>query len=278
MQQLLSDIEKKKYKKIVVMTGAGISTAAGIPDFRSPKTGLYANLQKYNLPYPEAVFDISYLRENPDPFFMLAGEMYPTKFKPTTFHMFIKWISDLGCLKRVFTQNIDTLERIAGVPGELVVEAHGSFATSRCIDCKRTADKDAVEENVLVKKAVPKCEECGGIVKPDVVFFGEGLPERFFDLLDDFDDVDLAIVAGTSLQVAPFNHLPDMVPLNVPRWLINIERVGSLGTRNLDKLVLGPLENLDEVITKFISTDTEKIKVSEHGDEDIAAKLNKLTI
>lgn len=256
MQQLLSDISQKKYQKIVVMAGAGISTAAGIPDFRSPQTGLYANLKKYNLPYPEAVFDISYLRENPEPFFLLAGEMYPTQFQPTTFHLFIKWISDLGCLKRVFTQNIDTLERIAGIPSELIVEAHGSFATSRCIDCKRSADKDEIEDEILVKKSVPKCKACKGIVKPDIVFFGEGLPERFFDLLDDFDDVDLAIVAGTSLQVGPFNQLPDMVPQNVPRWLMNIERVGSLGKRKHDALVLGPLEELDEVINKFINPAT----------------------
>lgn len=201
MRQLLADLAGHKYKNVVVLAGAGISTAAGIPDFRSPKTGLYANLQKFNLPYPEAVFDIQYLRKNPSPFFMLCSEMYPTQFQPTSFHHFIKWISDLGCLKRVYTQNIDTLERLAGVPPSKIVEAHGSFARNFCIDCHLEAPKHLVEAFILEKRGVYRCEACDGIVKPEIVFFGESLPTRFFDCMDsDFnEDIDLVIVAGTSL-------------------------------------------------------------------------------
>lgn len=114
-------------KRIVVMTGAGISTSAGIPDFRSPDTGLYANLARLNLPYPEAVFDISFFRENPKPFYVLAKELYPGKFYPTVAHAFIALLEEKLMLEMLFTQNIDCLERRAGVPDNKIVEAHGEF-------------------------------------------------------------------------------------------------------------------------------------------------------
>jgi NAD-dependent histone deacetylase SIR2 len=112
-------------KRVVVMTGAGISTSAGIPDFRSPETGLYANLARLDLPYAEAVFDISYFRNNPEPFYVLAKELYPGKFNPTVAHAFIALLEEKYMLQMLFTQNIDCLERKAGVPDEKIVEAHG---------------------------------------------------------------------------------------------------------------------------------------------------------
>lgn len=116
-------------------TGAGISTSAGIPDFRSPDTGLYANLARLNLPYAEAVFDISYFRNNPLPFYTLAQELYPGKYRPTITHSFINLLFEKGRLLKLFTQNIDCLEREAGVPGDMIVEAHGSFARYEAHDC-----------------------------------------------------------------------------------------------------------------------------------------------
>jgi NAD-dependent histone deacetylase SIR2 len=112
----------------LLKTGAGISTSAGIPDFRSPETGLYANLSRLNLPYAEAVFDISYFRNNPEPFYTLAQELYPGKYRPTITHSFINLLHKKGLLLKLFTQNIDCLEREAGVPAEMIIEAHGSFA------------------------------------------------------------------------------------------------------------------------------------------------------
>lgn len=138
-------IQEGKAKKIVVLvsesiyqvvreiltdvqTGAGISTSAGIPDFRSPETGLYANLERLNLPHPEAVFELSFFRENPLPFYTLAQELYPGKYRPTITHSFINLLHQKGLLLKLFTQNIDCLEREAGVPGDKIIEAHGSFA------------------------------------------------------------------------------------------------------------------------------------------------------
>ncbi len=200
-------------------TGAGISTSAGIPDFRSPDTGLYANLERLNLPYAEAVFDISYFRQNPYPFYMLAHELYPGKFRPTISHSFVRLLYDKGLLMKLFTQNIDCLEREAGVPGDKIVEAHGSFAKQSCIDCKRPFPDDLMRE-LIAEKEVPECQipECGGLVKPDIVFFGEQLPEDFHRNRSLPASADLCIVMGTSLTVQPFASLPGFCSEGVPRY------------------------------------------------------------
>ncbi|CAG8569571.1 10941_t:CDS:2, partial [Dentiscutata heterogama] len=217
-------IKSGKAQNIIFMAGAGISTAAGIPDFRSPGTGLYDNLSKYNLPRPESIFEIQYFKKNPEPFFELARELYPSKFLPTLTHYFIKLLYQKEVLLRCFTQNIDTLEQIAGLPEEVVVEAHGSFSKSQCLRCKKMADPKWMKETIF-SGVIPKCLECKGIVKPCITFFGESLPEKFFLHLPDFNRCDLLIVAGTSLQVQPFSLLIDYVSSKTPRLLINREKV-----------------------------------------------------
>lgn len=220
-------IKKGKCKNIIVMTGAGISTAAGIPDFRSPGTGLYDNLQKYDLPHPQAVFDIKFFRSNPEPFFMLAKELYPGSFKPTISHYFIKLLSDKELLLRNYTQNIDTLERVAGVPQEKLVEAHGSFHTAHCLDCVKEYSHEWVKDEIFADRT-PTCPDCKGVVKPDIVFFGESLPPVFHRCVPkDMPKCDLLIVMGTSLVVQPFCSLIDKVPATTPRLLINKEKCGN---------------------------------------------------
>lgn len=218
--------------------GAGISTSAGIPDFRSPDTGIYANLAHLDLPDPEAVFDISFFRQNPRPFYALARELAPGKYRPTVAHAFIRLLYDKGILLKHFSQNIDCLERLAGVPGEVIVEAHGSFATQHCIECKAEYPEDRMQE-AIAQGSVPTCLQCNGLVKPDIVFFGEALPGDFFDNRSLPEEADLCIVMGTSLQVQPFASLPSFVSDGVPRVLINMERVGGLGSRPDDVLILG---------------------------------------
>ena len=242
-------IQEHDCKRIVVMTGAGISTSAGIPDFRSPETGLYANLARLNLPYAEAVFDINYFRNNPLPFYTLAHELYPGKYRPTVTHSFISLIHKKGRLLKLFTQNIDCLEREAGVPGDKIVEAHGSFASQRCIECKTEYPGEDMKEKVA-EKEVPRCIKkiCNGLVKPDIVFFGEALPEAFHRNRSLPATADLAIVLGTSLTVQPFASLPSFVSEETPRVLINLERVGGLGSRPDDVVLLG---DCDEGVRKF---------------------------
>lgn len=258
--KLATDIKTGRFRNIVFMVGAGISTSAGIPDFRSPTTGLYANLSSYKLPYPEAIFELDYFRKHPDPFYQLALEINPEKYnEPTIFHKFIADLAQRGWVKRVYTQNIDTLERLAGVPSELIVEAHGSFAGNHCLDCRRPMSQARFTEllNALktdkTRKGRVNCDACKkGLVKPDIVFFGEGLPNRFFECIEeDFDDEegdgapDLVIVAGTSLTVHPFAGLPEMVGQKTVRVLINRDEVGSFKRAN--DLVL--LTSCDKFVT-----------------------------
>lgn len=93
------------------MVGAGISTPSGIPDFRSPRSGLYSNLQQYDLPYPEAIFELAFFSHNPKPFFTLAKELYLRNYRPNIIHYFLRLLHDKGLLLRLYTQNIDGLER-----------------------------------------------------------------------------------------------------------------------------------------------------------------------
>ncbi|KLU93175.1 hypothetical protein MAPG_12112, partial [Magnaporthiopsis poae ATCC 64411] len=172
LEALADYIKSGDVRRITVLTGAGISTAAGIPDFRSPGTGLYSNLARLNLPHAEAVFDIHYFREHPEPFYYLAKELYPGRFHPTVSHAFIALLHKKGLLHVDFTQNIDCLGRLAGVPDAKIVEAHGSFATQRCIDCRVEFDDERMQKHVE-DGVVPRCDGCGGFVKPDIVFFGE---------------------------------------------------------------------------------------------------------
>jgi NAD-dependent histone deacetylase SIR2 len=233
-------INSGRAKRIVVMTGAGISTSAGIPDFRSPETGLYANLARLDLPYAEAVFDISYFRENPSPFYVLAKELYPGQFYPTIAHAFIALLSRKSLLQMLFTQNIDCLERRAGVLPHLIVEAHGSFATQRCIECKTEYPDDLMKQAVQAAD-VPQCvvPQCNGLVKPDIVFFGEALPEVFHQNRHVPAMADMVMIMGTSLSVQPFASLPHSVADGVPRVLFNMEVVGDLGSRPDDVIILG---------------------------------------
>ncbi|KAL1602298.1 Sir2 histone deacetylase Hst2 [Nothophoma quercina] len=264
-EALAEYIKQGKAKKIVVLTGAGISTSAGIPDFRSPETGLYANLERLNLPHPEAVFELSFFRDNPLPFYTLAQELYPGKYRPTITHSFINLLHEKGLLLKLFTQNIDCLEREAGVPGDKIIEAHGSFA------------------------------DCNGLVKPKIVFFGEQLPAEFFDNRDKPAEADLCIILGTSLSVHPFASLPQFVRESVPRLLVNKEQVGDLGSRPDDVLLLKDCDSGvkelaaalgwgEELEVLWAATKKEgqfepekKEEVKKGGDEALLDEVDKLT-
>ena len=104
----------------------------------------------------------------------MTKELYPGKYRPTLTHSFIKLLSDKGLLGLCFTQNIDTLERRAGIPAGKIIEAHGSFATQHCIECKRPFSDTEMKE-VVEEGRIPKCKSCKGLVKPDIVFFGESV-------------------------------------------------------------------------------------------------------
>ncbi|XP_043944082.1 NAD-dependent protein deacetylase sirtuin-3-like isoform X2 [Protopterus annectens] len=245
-------IQRNYCHNIVVMAGAGISTASGIPDFRTPGTGLYDNLQQYNIPYPEAIFDIDYFTCNPKPFFALAKEFYPGKNRPNYAHYFIRLLYEKDLLLRMYTQNIDGLERRAGIPPEKLVEAHGTFSSASCHLCYTPFPAKEAQETIINNK-IPICKICSGVVKPDIVFFGEDLPKRFYSYSKDFTNADLLIVMGTSLEIEPFASIVNSVRPTVPRLLLNRNAVGPfkrIPLRNNDVVELG---DLTESLKKLVS-------------------------
>ncbi|XP_013066910.2 NAD-dependent protein deacetylase sirtuin-1-like isoform X2 [Biomphalaria glabrata] len=232
-------------KKIMVLTGAGVSVSCGIPDFRS-RDGIYARLAKDfpNLPDPQAMFDIHFFRSDPRPFFKFAKEIYPGQFRPSLCHYFIKLLEEKGKLLRNYTQNIDTLEQVAGIQN--VIQCHGSFATASCTVCGYKVDSDAIQEDIF-NQVIPHCPRCSpavhnAVMKPDIVFFGESLPEHFHNqMAADKDECDLLIVIGSSLKVRPVALIPNSLPAHVPQILINRERLHHF---NFDVELLGNCDGI----------------------------------
>ncbi|XP_069466738.1 NAD-dependent protein deacetylase sirtuin-1 isoform X2 [Ambystoma mexicanum] len=222
----------KECTKIIVLTGAGVSVSCGIPDFRS-RDGIYARLAVDfpDLSDPQAMFDIDYFKKDPRPFFKFAKEIYPGAFQPSLCHKFIAMLDKDGRLLRNYTQNIDTLEQVAGI--QRIIQCHGSFATASCLICRYTVDCEAVREDIF-NQVVPRCPKCPpeeplAIMKPDIVFFGENLPEQFHRAMKyDKDEVDLLIVIGSSLKVRPVALIPSSIPQEVPQILINREPLNHL--------------------------------------------------
>jgi NAD-dependent SIR2 family protein deacetylase len=218
--------------KVVVMLGAGVSVSAGIPDFRTPGSGLYDNLQEYGLPagYPEAVFDLDFFSSNPKPFQRLCKELWPGTYAPTPTHAFLKVMHAQGKLLRCFTQNIDSLETAAGLPADAVVAAHGNFDSAHVVGTDAPVPVEEVKAAAFGGEPAWRALEgkYGGRVKPSIVFFGENLPHRFFErAAADVPSASLLLVMGTSLAVQPFASLVGHTARGTPRLLVNRERVGE---------------------------------------------------
>jgi len=185
---------------------------------------------------------LEFLRRNPDPFVSLASELWPGQGRhhPTLTHSFLALLADKDRLLRNYSQNIDGLEYLARMPEQRLVECHGHFRTASCISCGKQNDIAEVKATIVERKVAPSCRYCkhrSNYVKPDIVFFGEGLPGRFHDLLrGDVADADLCLVLGTSLQVAPVSMIPEMVDCR--RVLLNREHVGGIGRKNPTKALL----------------------------------------
>ncbi|XP_031695972.1 NAD-dependent protein deacetylase sirtuin-1 [Anarrhichthys ocellatus] len=246
-------------KRILVLTGAGVSVSCGIPDFRS-RDGIYARLAVDfpDLPDPQAMFDIDYFRRDPRPFFKFAKEIYPGQFQPSPCHKFISMLDKQGKLLRNYTQNIDTLEQVSGV--KRIIQCHGSFATASCLVCQDQMGCEAIREDIF-NQVVPRCRRCPdiplAIMKPDIVFFGENLPEMFHRAMkQDKDEVDLLIVIGSSLKVRPVALIPNSIPHEVPQILINREQLPHL---NFDVELLGDCDVIVNELCHRLGGDFEQL-------------------
>lgn len=184
-------------KNIVFFGGAGVSTASGIPDFRGD-TGLYKKENKYDAP-PEVILSGRYLAADPAEFYRYyKNEMIYKNALPNGAHKALAKLEREGRLSAVITQNIDGLHQAAG--SENVIELHGSTLRNYCVRC----GKRYPLSHILDTEGVPYCDECGGIIRPDVILYGEGLEsEPFCKAEFAISQADVMIVGGTSLTVYP---------------------------------------------------------------------------
>jgi NAD-dependent deacetylase len=193
-------------ERAVVLTGAGVSVPSGIPDFRSPGTGLW---EKVN---PMEVAHIDAWRRDPDRFWSFYGQRFAalTDKRPNGAHLALAELERRGLVRALITQNIDRLHRVAG--SERVIEVHGSIESSVCMECGGRVSLQRVLEQLASDDGAPECPACIAPLKPDVVLFGELLPERALSEAQSLAmDADLMMCVGSSLEVYPVAGLPAIV-------------------------------------------------------------------
>ena len=187
----------KKSNNIVFFGGAGVSTASGIPDFRSA-TGLYN--EKNNKGYsPEYMLSHEFFSEHPREFMdYVRNNLIYEEAKPNKCHLALKKLEDMGKLKGIVTQNIDSLHQLAG--SKNVVEIHGNLRDYHCVNCgKYLSFGDMKERDFSIK-----CPNCGGVLRPDVVLYGEALDlENINNAINLIENAEILIVGGSSLMVYP---------------------------------------------------------------------------
>ena len=255
------------------MVGAGISTSAGIPDFRS-KTGLFHQLkEKYLMEEPEEFFYRRTFWDKPQLFYEFCKIFDLSQVKPTLTHKFMKYMVDKGIIKYVFTQNIDGLELKAKIPKEKIVFAHGSFTEGHCSKCNIKVDINKINEGIN-NDTIVYCEVCGGPCKPNVVFYGEDLSEDFYRKVEESRDCDLVIIMGTSLQVYPFAEIPEL--LNIESWKVvfNKDKVGPFLYEYLSSNTIFIQGTTDNSVLTFLKDldlldDFKKYLGSTFGDDNI---------
>ena len=219
-----------KSGNIVFFGGAGVSTESGIPDFRSVD-GLYN--QKYDYP-PETILSHTFYRHYPEEFFRFyKDKMLCLTAKPNAAHLKLAEWEREGKLKAVITQNIDGLHQAAG--SKRVLELHGSVLRNYCEKCGKFFDA----EYMLRSKGVPKCDDCGGAIKPDVVLYEEGLDNQTLSDEDSYiSKADVLIIGGTSLVVYPAAGLIDYYRGNK---LILINKTPTARDSGADLVVQGSI-------------------------------------
>ncbi len=183
-----------------VLTGAGISTESGIPDFRSPGTGLYTRID------PMEYLSTRALETHPEKLWKFFAESYAAlgDYQPNAGHVAIAKLEEAGYVGAVVTQNIDNLHQRAG--SRNVLEVHGHLRTAHCSGCGRTFEFLFAVEQVTGGAAVPECSDCRSLLRPDVVLFGDDMPEDFLAACEVVRSSPLLLVVGSSLEVAPVNY------------------------------------------------------------------------
>jgi NAD-dependent deacetylase len=242
--QTMADIEYaadlfRESERAAVLTGAGISTPSGIPDFRSEGTGLWSRDE------PLEVASLSTFRTDPAKFFEwfrpLAGQIYNAQ--PNEAHVALAQMENTGRVNAVITQNIDMLHQKAGTRN--VIEMHGTLQTLSCTQCYRQVEYEDFLPPYIEKGTLPLCPSCGAILKPDVILFGEQLPQKaWLKAQKACRECDLLLVAGSSLEVLPVAGLP-MQAIDRGAHLIIINQTPTYLSVRAD---INIYENVAEVI------------------------------
>jgi NAD-dependent deacetylase len=187
----------------IILTGAGLSTPSGIPDFRSEGTGLWSRDE------PLEVASLQTFRTRPEEFYAwfrpLAARIFNAQ--PNAAHQALSGLERAGRVQALITQNIDRLHQKAGSQG--VIELHGSVGTLSCTACFRKFPSQPYLQPFIEQGRMPRCPACGAVLKPDVILFGEELPQQaWFEARRASRNCDLMLVAGSSLEVMPVAGLP----------------------------------------------------------------------
>jgi NAD-dependent deacetylase len=204
---------------VVAFTGAGISTASGIPDFRSPRSGLWVNVD------PLTVASIYGFRQNPEEFYRWIRPLAQAMFdaRPNPAHQALAHLEESGRLRAVITQNIDMLHSRAG--NKLVYELHGHLRNATCVHCFAIYPAESIILKFLHDGLVPRCPDCGGVIKPNIILFGEQLPFAEFQAAQEVArKADMMVIVGSSLEVAPASDIPMLAAQNGAKLVvINLE-------------------------------------------------------
>ncbi len=232
----------RRSRHMVAFTGAGHSTASGIPDFRSPESGLWARTN------PMMVASIWAFRLNPKTFYNWIRPLVSlmVNASPNAAHMALADLEGAGYLKAVITQNIDNLHQKAG--SSRVLELHGHLREATCVRCYRNVPVDEAMVQAICAGKVPHCD-CGGVLKPNVILFGEQLPLRVFNAATaQVQKCDLILIAGSSLEVQPAADLPFRAVHNGARAI-----VVNFQTTELDVLADVVIhEDVTEVLPRLV--------------------------
>jgi len=195
-----------KAEKILVFSGAGLSTESGIPDFRSPG-GLWSKYDPSDFYFDKIISDekarVKYWQMSTETYQIIKDAV------PNRAHLAIKTLEDMEKLIAIVTQNIDRLHHKAGNSPDKIIEIHGTVSSVSCLDCGKTYDRDDVEERLRSGVKVPYCDDCSGILKPDTISFGQAMPTEKMALAFTYaQECNLCIVLGSSLVVYPAASVP----------------------------------------------------------------------
>ncbi len=233
----------KESNKTVVLTGAGISTLSGIPDFRG-EHGIYS--KKWTGLNVEDIISLTFFRRNPDIFYKWAKDVWFNleNYEPNIVHIVLHKLEKLGLIHEIYTQNIDLLHQKAGSIS--VKEIHGSPYNNHCTSCNKNFSYEYVSKIVKEGK-VPHCPDCNGIIKPDIVFYEESLNVKLLEkAFSDFSNCDLCLVLGSSLTVQPASSLPLLSVNNLSKLVIV-----NASTTPLDKNATLCFKDLNQVFTEI---------------------------